>query len=135
MKSTHIRTFISGVILLLASILFISCATCELTFEEDMTPARYFQKAQLAAKNYCYDVAIGYYEKFREIYPNNIEKGVWAEYEIAVLYHKKGDDTKALELLNALLDRYQADTSRTLPDAPKTLALRVKANIEKSMQK
>ncbi len=135
MKSTHISTFASIVILLLVSILFISCATCELTIEENMTPARYFQKAQIAAKNYCYDVAIAYYEKFKEAYPDNIEKGVWADYEIAVIYHKKGDDTKALELLNALLDRYQADTSRTLPEAPKTLALRVKENIEKSLQK
>ena len=99
-----------------------------------MTPGSYFNKAQNASQKGCYDVAIEYYQEFFKAYPNNIEKGVWAEYRIAFLHHKMGNDTLALELLNALLNRYQNDTGGILPEAPKTLAIKVKANIEKKMQ-
>jgi tetratricopeptide (TPR) repeat protein len=99
-----------------------------------MTPGTYFNKAQNASQKGCYEIAIQYYEKFQEAYPNNVEKGVWAEYRIAFLHHKMGNDELSLELLNALLNRYETDISGALPEATKTLALKVKANIEKKMQ-
>jgi tetratricopeptide (TPR) repeat protein len=125
-------SILGGLFILLGfSLFFISCPSCELIITPDMPPAMYFYKAQDAAQKNCYEVALGYYQKFLETYPDNLEKVVWAEYEIAVLYHKMGNDEKALELINALLLRYQNNTSQKLPEAPKSLALKVKTNLEK----
>ena len=136
MKSTAIRSSILICITILCALsgLFTACESCALIIDEEMTPAKYFNQAQNASNRGCYEIAIAYYQKFLEAYPNNIEKGVWAEYRIAFLHHKKGNDELSLELLNALLMRYESDTSGTLPAAPKTLAQKVKINIEKKLQ-
>jgi tetratricopeptide (TPR) repeat protein len=136
MRYIRIKRIVSGIIFLFAvGILFVSCGTCNLVITDNMLPAEYFQKAEIASQKNCYDVAISYYQKFLEKYPNNIEKGIWAEYEIAMLYHKKGENEKALGMFKDILARYDSDTSGTLPPAPKTLTQRVITNIEKSMKK
>ncbi|MBN1798292.1 MAG: tetratricopeptide repeat protein [Spirochaetales bacterium] len=122
------------ILLVVSSVLFTACETCEFVIDDEMTPTHYFNRAQNASNRGCYNIAILYYQEFLKNYPNNIEKGAWAEYQIAFLNHKIGNDELALELLNTLLNRYQSDTSGELPEAPKTLALKVKANIEKKMQ-
>ena len=135
MRFTAIRNIIGICIIILCtfSVFFTACANCEIIIDEEMAPSLYFKRAQAVSNKGCYESAISYYQKFLEAYPSNIEKGAWAEYRIAFLHHKMGNDELCLELLNTLLMRYETDTSGALPEGPKTLALKVKANIEKKL--
>jgi outer membrane protein assembly factor BamD (BamD/ComL family) len=106
-----------------------ACQSAPPTFDANMKPEDYFQRAQERSEQGDYANAVAYYYKFKEVYPNNLEKNIWASYEIAFLYHKMGDDAKALKGLDELLTLYSQDKSGVLPKAPKTLAEKVKDNI------
>ncbi|HEQ71242.1 MAG TPA: hypothetical protein ENN69_02035 [Spirochaetia bacterium] len=99
-----------------------------------MTPEDYLQMAQERADRGEYQIAIDVYYKMKETFPNNLEKNIWASYEIAFLYHKMGNDAKSLELLDELLTLYSQDQRNVLPKAPKILAEQVKSNIENKGQ-
>jgi len=107
----------------------IACQSAAPVFDSKMRPEDYFQRAQEKADFGDYAGALAYYRKFKEVFPNNLEKNVWASYEIAFLYHKMGDDKKALELFDELIALYTQDKSGVLPKAPKILAEKVKDNI------
>ena len=112
----------------------LSCASSPPTYTADMTPEDYLQMAQERADRGEYQIAIDVYYKMKETFPNNLEKNIWASYEIAFLYHKMGNDAKSLELLDELLTLYSQDQRNVLPKAPKILAEQVKSNIENKGQ-
>lgn len=114
---------------LLLTISIISCASSADPYSEDLTPAEYFQKGYEAADQMDYALALNYYEAFMVKYPDELERNLWAEFEIAFIYHKMKDDVKAVELLDALISRYTEEDSSTYPAAPKRLAEKVKAEI------
>ncbi|MBN2351676.1 MAG: hypothetical protein JXD23_03830 [Spirochaetales bacterium] len=117
---------------LFAVTMILSTAACQSgapVYDAKMRPEDYFQRAQERADLGDYDNALAYYFKFKEVFPDNLEKNIWASYEIAFLYHKKGDDKKALQLIDELLSLYTQDKSGVLPKAPKELAEKVKDNI------
>ena len=60
---------------------------------------------------------------------NNLEKNLWASYEIAFLHHKMGDDQKAIELFDKLIAKYNSTKAKNWPVAPKILAQKVKEEI------
>jgi len=101
----------------------------------DMSPEDYFQKAQDASDRGNFPLALKYYYKFKETFPNNLEKNVWASYEIAFLQHKMGNDEKALELFDEIISLYTQDKSSVLPKAVLTLAESVKKKILDSQKK
>jgi outer membrane protein assembly factor BamD (BamD/ComL family) len=98
----------------------------------DLTPAEIFQRAQDASDRSDYSVALQYYRLFQEKFPVDVEHQAWASYEIAFIYHKMGDDKKALELFDELLARYQG--GEKLPEAPRILAEKVKARIQSDLK-
>ena len=98
----------------------------------DLTPAEIFQKAQDASDRSDYSVALQYYHLFQEKFHDDAEHQAWASYEIAFIYHKMGDDTKALALFDELLARYTS--GEKLPEAPRILAEKVKARIQSDLQ-
>jgi outer membrane protein assembly factor BamD (BamD/ComL family) len=100
---------------------------------DDMTPAEFFQWAQDAAEKGDYTLALRYYEQFQLKYPDDSSHQAWAAYEIAVLYHKMGNNTKAIDLLDQLLDRYAK--GEALPDAPLILAEKVKTRLVAALPK
>jgi outer membrane protein assembly factor BamD (BamD/ComL family) len=106
-----------------------ACRTSPSAIEENLTPAGYFQRAQDAADQGEYSSAIQYYTLFQQRHPEDRERGAWADYEIAFLYHRMGRDGEALTLLATLLDRYEKE-GNSLPPAPRILAVRLKARIE-----
>ncbi len=111
-------------------LLFIfSCQTQPTTIPDNLSPAEYFQRAQDASENENYRLALKYYEKFQKKYPDNLEKNLWASYEIAFLHHKMGDDKTAIELFDKLIDKYNSKDASKWPQAPKILAEKVKAKI------
>ena len=119
----------SGMLLLL-----VACRTAPPVSEESLTAAEIFQRAQDTADRGEYAHAIQYYRLFQQKHPQDSERGAWAIYEIAFLYHKMGRDEEALSLLADLLDRYAKEGS-FLPSAPQILAGKLKARIEESAKK
>jgi tetratricopeptide (TPR) repeat protein len=117
----------------LASALMV-CSSVPEDIEEDLTPMEYFQRAQEASDAGRYALSMAYYEKFQEIYPEERDRNVWAEYEIAMLYHKMGKNKIALERFEALLERYESGEP-DLPEGPMILAEKVKARVEEILAK
>ena len=117
--------------------LVLGCATPLPPVDADLTPAEFFQAAQEATVDGKYTRAMRYYEVYRERYGGDSAPGqsvrlLWADYEIAFLHHKMGDDETARELLRALIRRYQEPEAIDYPPAPRIMALRVIAEIEGS---
>jgi tetratricopeptide (TPR) repeat protein len=108
------------------------CSSVPDEIEEGLTPMEYFQRAQEASDAGRYALSMAYYEKFQEQYPQERDRNVWAEYEIALLYHKMGKNQIALERFDALLARYESGEP-DLPEGPRILAEKVKARIEEKL--
>ena len=107
-----------------------SCATSPDDLTGEITPAEYFQHAQEATAASDYHLAMAWYEAFRERYADNPTPGqqnllLWAEYEVAFLHHKRGDDRTAVRLLSELIARYDTPEAAAYAPAPRILALRV----------
>ena len=117
----------------LASALMV-CSSVPEDIEEDLTPMEYFQRAQEASDAGRYALSMAYYEKFQEQYPQERDRNVWAEYEIAMLYHKMGKNKIALERFEALLERYESGEP-DLPEGPMILAEKVKVRVEEILAK
>jgi outer membrane protein assembly factor BamD (BamD/ComL family) len=109
------------------ALLLSACASGPGSVPSGLTPAQYFQRAQDAADRGELAVALSYYTGFRDAYPGETERGTWAQYEIAFLTHKMGDNAKAMALLNDFLALYEKDPS--LPEAPRILAQKLKARL------
>ena len=112
--------------------LLVFCSSIPDEIEEGLTPMEYFQRAQEASDAGRYELSMAYYEKFQEQYPEERDRNVWAEYEIALLYHKMDNDQIALERFEALLGRYESGEP-DLPEGPRILAEKVKARIEEEL--
>lgn len=110
--------------------LLASCASSPDDLTGEITPAEYFQQAQEATAAGNYGGAMAWYEAFRQRYAESPTPGqqnllLWAEYEVAFLHHKMGDDRTAVRLLGELIDRYETPEAATYAPAPRILALRV----------
>jgi len=120
---------IPKLILIAASVsALLVCSSVPEEIEEGLTPMEYFQRAQEASDAGRYNLSMAYFEKFQEQYPDERDRNLWAEYEIALLYHKMGKNRIALERLDALLAKYEQGDS-SLPAGPKILAEKVRARI------
>jgi tetratricopeptide (TPR) repeat protein len=125
------RLFKLFVIAAVASLLVV-CSSVPDKIEEGLTPMEYFQRAQEASDAGRYALSMAYYEKFQEQYPQERDRNVWAEYEIALLYHKMGKNQIALERFDALLARYESGEP-DLPEGPRILAEKVKVRVEEKL--
>ena len=130
-RSVGAQRALTRLVLLLAGAwLLASCATAPDDVAGNITPAEYFQYAQEATAGGDYRGAMAWYEAFRERYsqsptPDQQNLLLWAEYEVAFLHHKRGDDRTAIRLLGDLVDRYDTPEAATYAPAPRILALRV----------
>lgn len=103
--------------------------------EKDLTPAELFQLAQeeVIERN-NYKAAMVYYQTFLQRYPDDIQGQVIAEYEIAFLYHKMGEDETAIRLFEALLEKYEGPNADVLPQWPEVLSRKVLSLIREEME-
>ena len=111
------------------------CASGPAELNGEIMPAEYFQRGQEATANQDYAGAMEWYAAFRERYADDESPGqknllLWAEYEVAFLHHKMGDDRTAVRLLRELVDRYETPEAVTYDPAPRILALRVISELE-----
>ena len=124
-----------GLIVVLVGLgLLASCATRDKGMQEGLTAGEIFQRAQDAVDRGDYAHGIEYYAYCQKQYPDDVAHDVWASYEIAFIYHKMGQNAKALELFNELLARYEKEGS-ALPPAPQVLAQKLKARLEDANKK
>ncbi len=110
------------------------CKSVPAEVPPDLSPADYFQKAQEASDAGRYALALKYYQSFLERYPEERDRGLWARYEIALLHSKMKDEATALRLLEELLALYSGDDAAVLPQAPRILAEKIKANLQAATQ-
>ena len=124
----------AALIWLLAGWLLSSCQT-PMPITDDMNPPEFFQAARHAVAQRDYRSAMEYYRVYLERfpaagYPGELERNLWAEYEIGFMHHKLGDDRTAAELLGRLIARYDGEGGEDLPPAPGRLARRVVEELE-----
>jgi tetratricopeptide (TPR) repeat protein len=117
--------------LLLAALLMASCSSSPQEIPEDLQPIEYFQQAQkLAMEQNNYQGAIRYYRTFIQRNPDDIQHVVEAQYEIAFLYYKQGQYTRASEEFNKLLSYYESGGQNVLPEWPKILANKIMSRMD-----
>jgi outer membrane protein assembly factor BamD (BamD/ComL family) len=111
-----------------------SCASQSQQPTEGLTAGEIFQRAQDAVDRGDYAGGISLYTLCQQRYPDDLNHQVWASYEIAFVYHKMGNNVKALQLFNDLLARYEKEGD-TLPPAPQILAQKLKTTLEEASKK
>lgn len=114
-----------------AALAALGCRTTVDPLEQELTPDQYFQRAIEASDRDNYSLAMRYYEAFQTKHPDDFQRNIWASYEIAFLHHKLGNDDKCIEMIDALLAKYESrgEGAPALPAAPRVLAQKVKSNI------
>lgn len=110
------------------------CQSTPVDIQADLSPADFFQKAQEASDAGKYALALKYYQAFRERYPEERDRNLWARYEIALLHSKLGDQATALTMLDELLALYASENAAELPQGPRILAEKIKGKIEAKKQ-
>jgi tetratricopeptide (TPR) repeat protein len=129
------RIYRITIILILSLPLFWACTSVPTEIDPGLKPREYFQRAQDATEADRYKLAVDYYEAFLEAYPEERDRGLWAEYEIALLYEKMGELEQSLRLFDALLARYNTPEAIDYPPGPQILAEKVRARIEAALAK
>ena len=115
-----------------ALLAIIACQSTPEFIPEDLQPREYFQLAQEAVvEREDYDTALFYYQTFLERFPDDIQRTVEAEYEIAFIRYKQNDPS-AGQLFADLLARYDAEGAELLPGWPKILAEKLAETIAAS---
>ncbi|MFP4300906.1 MAG: hypothetical protein ACOC47_04270 [Alkalispirochaetaceae bacterium] len=100
---------------LLLLLLLSACQTELPEIPEDLSQAEFFQRAQDAADDNEWEVALHYYETFIERYPDDEANIAAAEYEIAFIHYKMEEYRTSRELFEELLLKYEEDEDDTLP--------------------
>lgn len=109
--------------------LLLGCQT-SMPDSEQLTAPEYFQAARDSISQRNFQAAMDYYRTYLErfpatAHPDELERNLWAEYEIAFMHHKLDDDQTAVELLRLLVAKYDGEGGEDLPPAPGRLARRV----------
>lgn len=110
------------ILFLSAALLIAGCASGPEVIPEDASVAELIQYAQTSIDNGKPRRAKEYLYAVLERYPEDMEAVCCAEYELAHIEVKAKNWKKAEELLTNLLNRYEADTTGTLPRAYRILA-------------
>jgi len=107
---------------LLAAVFLIGCATVPDSIPDTLSPIEYFQKAQEAAAKQNYEAALLYYNTFIERNPQDAQRIVEAEFEIAFIYYKEKNYAVSLEQFRAILAKYSQPGAELLPAWPRILS-------------
>ena len=124
-----------SLLILTALLILVSagCKTVPVSVDEDLAPIEYFQLGQEASNKNNWEAALLYYTTFIERFPEDAQRIVEAEFEIALIYHKTGDNDTSEEMFTAILEKYSQSGAEILPAWPKILSekLLVKVQEEK----
>ncbi len=107
------------------------CSSVPDTIPENLEPKELFQRAQEAVvERNDYETALRYYQAFLQRFPDDVQRVVEAEYEIAFLHYKMGEYDEAKRMFNELIARYEGDQAKILPQWPLILSRKVLEKIE-----
>ena len=115
MRRTRARRLAGLLALLVVALLLPACQTEIPEIPEDLSQPELFQRAQDAADENEWQVALHYYETFMERYPEDEENVVAAEYEIAFIHYKMEEYRTSRELFEEILQKYEEDEDDSLP--------------------
>jgi outer membrane protein assembly factor BamD (BamD/ComL family) len=101
--------------LLVVALFLPACQTEIPEIPEDLSQPEFFQRAQDAADENEWEVALHYYETFIERFPEDEENVVAAEYEIAFIHYKMEEYRTSRQLFEEILDKYEEDEEGRLP--------------------
>jgi outer membrane protein assembly factor BamD (BamD/ComL family) len=108
-------------IITLAMISCIACATGPVNIAPDLTSAELIQRGQEASDRNRYNQSLQYYEAILDRYPSYIDEVCAAEYEIAFIHYKQKKYEQSKTEFNALLTRYNGADAALLPPQFKIL--------------
>ena len=94
-----------------------------------MTAPKLVQAAQAEADKGNYQLALTYYQAIRDRFPNDMERSLWSSYEIAFLQYRMGKDDEAVRLFDELIKLYADRNDPSLPQGPRILSEKIRANI------
>ena len=117
-------------IIIVASIVILSCATRPIAVSDGLTPMELIQRGQEASDRNRYAHALQFYDALIERYPFDIDFICAAEYEIAFIHYKQKDYDLSRAKFNALLARYYAPGGQMLPQQFEILSNMVLARID-----
>jgi len=83
-----------------------SCASAPARVNPQWTPEIFFKNAQEAMDEYNYKAALLYYEVFLVRFPENMPRGIAAEYERAFINYKMENYTEASDQYNEILRKF-----------------------------
>ncbi len=129
-SSTQHRTIAHIVLGATLAVALAACRTAPSPVDTtQMSAPKLVQLAQAAADAGDYQLAMGYYQDIRTRFPTDTERVLWAGYEIALLHHKMDNDEEAVRLLDELIASYGDEVDPAIPQGPRILAEKVRANI------
>ena len=117
-----------------AVIILAACQTELPEIPENLTQPEFFQRAQDAADENNWPLALHYYRTFIERYPDDEDNGIAAEYEIAFIHYKMEKYETSRRLFNELLSRYEADEDNSLPAWPEILSEKILAKVNEEIE-
>ena len=119
----------TAVILFLAAMLSVSCATKLAPIPETITSAEIIQKAQERSDIYDWKGAQYYYKALLEKFPDDQLLTVTAMYELAYIEYKQNHVDAARVGLTAVIEKYATPEGASLPLTWKILAEKVLAKL------
>ena|GEM_PF-960129 len=122
------------VLLFSLGLLFSACESVPEEIPEDLSKAQMFQRAQEEMDRGNFESAQRYYEEFIRRNPDDQGSITEAEYEIAFIAYKQEDYEAAKELFTDLLDKYDVDSTATLPEWPRILSQRLLLVVEERLE-
>ncbi|GHT97771.1 lipoprotein [Spirochaetia bacterium] len=126
--------FFQSLIMSLAVVSCIACASGPVNIAPDLTPAELIQRGQEASDRNRYNQSLQYYEAILDRFPSNRDAVCAAEYEIAFIHYKQKQYSQAQDEFNALLRRYEGRDAELLPPEFKVLATIVVERIAEKLQ-
>lgn len=96
----------------------------------DLTPAKFFQRAQEFVDQEQWEAALTYIKVFKERFPNDTARQIEAEYLLAQIDYKKDDLDAARAKYQAILDRYSQSDAASLPPQFKILSQKLIERID-----
>jgi tetratricopeptide (TPR) repeat protein len=111
--------------ILVGVILLSGCRSTPEEIPEGLSRMEMFQLAQEAVDRERWETALLYYREFIQRFPDDQGAIMEAEYEIAFIAYKQREYDVARERFQAILETYEEDETRQLPEWPRVLSERL----------
>lgn len=130
----NMRTIRLGGALFITALVLLACQTEPPEIPENLSQPEFFQRAQDAADENNWEVALHYYETFLQRYPEDEANRIAAEYEIAFIHYKMEEYDTSKRLFQEILGQYEEDEDNALPEWPRILSEKLVDRIDEEIR-